>query len=141
MSGTAARVENTKRRPGVLEDALDAGRKLVLVGREVQPGRVGAVHRRHAAVGVHAVDAEVTGVVGHVIDAAVAEVRQHVREVQPRHGDLADAHLEKGAERRVDALLARDRAEAGGRRVVAALHDAAADEHLRMFLADVVQPL
>src|SRR5215469_3965643 len=119
--------------PGVLEDAFDAGGKLVLVGREVEPGHVGAVHRQHAAVGIHAVDTEVTGVVGHVVDAAVAEVRQHVREVQPRHRYLADAHLEKGAEGCVYALLAGDRTEAGGGGIVAALHYFDADEDLRMF--------
>ena len=58
--------------------------------------------RFDAAVGEHAVDAEVAGVVRHVVDAAVAEMRQHVGEVQARHRDLADAHLEKRAERRVD---------------------------------------
>ena len=93
---------------------LHAGGELVLVRGEIQPRRVLAVHRRDAAIGEHAVDAEMAGVVGHVVDAAVAEVGQDVREVQARHGDLADAHLEEGAERRVDALFALGVAEAGG---------------------------
>ena len=51
----------------VVEDALHAGGELVLVGGEVQPRGVLAVAGLDAAVGEHAVDAEVAGVVGHVI--------------------------------------------------------------------------
>src|SRR5215831_17315273 len=81
---------------------------------------------------------KLAGVVGHVVDAAVAVVREDVREVQARHRDLADGHLQEGAESGIDALLAFGGAETGGRRKVAALHDAAPHEHLRVLLADMV---
>src|SRR5262249_52281087 len=95
-----------KTQAGIAEDLLDTPGELVLVGGGVEARGVLAVTGLHAAVGEHAVDPEVAGVVRHVVHAAVAEMRQHVREIQARHGDFADAHLKKSAERRVNALLA-----------------------------------
>src|ERR1700677_219058 len=93
----------------------------------------------HAAVGKHAVDPEVAGVVAHIVDAAMAEMRQHVGKIQTGHGDFADAHFEERTDCAVNALLTRGRPESGRRREVAAFHDAAAYEDFRMRLTDVMQ--
>ena len=87
----------------------------------------------YPAVGKHAVDAEVAGVVSHVIHPAVTEVGHHIGKVQARHGDLADAHFQKRAEgARKCPVCPASRSEAGRGREVAAFHDAAADKDLRM---------
>src|SRR5882757_6062062 len=91
-----------------------------------------------AAVGEHAVYAEMTGIVRHIVDAAMAEMRQHIREIEARHRDFADAHFQESAECAVNALLALRRAEGGGGEV-AALHDSAANEDFRVALANMVQ--
>src|ERR1700721_3839106 len=122
-----------------MEYAANAGGQLMLIGGEVQAGRVLGVSRFPAAVGEHAVDAEVAGVVRHVVDAAVAEMREDVGEVQPRHRDFADAHLKEGAERCENSLPSLGCAKAGGRGKIASLHDAAAYEDFRMLFAYVVQ--
>src|ERR1700676_4756568 len=101
-----ARAENESE-AGVAEYALYACRELMLIDREIKPGQIVRVAGLDASVGNHAVDAEMKGIVGHVIDAAVAEVRQHVREIETRHRDLADAHFEERAEGGVDTLPAR----------------------------------
>src|ERR1700679_658712 len=111
----------------------------MLIGGDVHACRVFGVSGFHAAVGEHAVDAEVAGVVRHVVDAAVAEMREDVGEVQPRHRDFADAHLEEGAERGEYSLPSLRRSKAGGRGKIATFHDAAAYENLRMLFADVMQ--
>ena len=58
--------EKTKRRPGSLKIRFTHARELVLVGGEVQPRDVVVVVRQ-AVGGEHVVDAEVAGVVGHVV--------------------------------------------------------------------------
>jgi hypothetical protein len=54
--------------------------------------------------GEHVVDAEVAGVVRHVVHAGVAEVSEDVALVEAGHGDLGDDHLEERGERGVDTL-------------------------------------
>ena len=68
------------------------------------------------------VDAEVAGVVRHVVHAGVGEVGQHVRPVEAGHGDFGNQHLLEGGEGGEDALAARLAAESGGHRKVVALH-------------------
>src|SRR5262249_16741621 len=118
--------------PAIWEDALHAGGELMPVDRKVEPGLVLPVSRRDPSIREHRIDAEVAGVVGHVVDTAVTEVREDVGRVEARHGDLADTHLQERGEGREDALLPRGRAEARGGREVAALHDATPHEDLRM---------
>src|SRR5271156_898657 len=86
-------------------NALDTRCELMLIHREVQPRGVLAMARLYAAIGKHAVDAKVTGIVTHVIHTAVAEMRHHVRKIEACHRNFADAHLEERAERRINALL------------------------------------
>ena len=92
------RVAEDEAQARIVEDLLHARRELVLVGGEIEPRGVVAVVGQ-AIVGEHVVDAEVAGVVGHVVDAGVAEMGQHVGVVQARHRDFADAHLQERAER------------------------------------------
>jgi hypothetical protein len=53
----------------------------------------------------------------------MAEMAQDIAEVQARHGDLRDTHLEEGSERAEDTLLALLHTESRSRGEVAALHD------------------
>src|SRR5271154_5747421 len=62
-------------------DAFDARRELMLIHREVQPRRIRPMPGLYSAVGKHAVDPEVTGVVAHVIDTAMAEVSHYVGKI------------------------------------------------------------
>ncbi len=136
MNGVAERVEKTKRRPGSLKTEVQHRLQLQGVGREVEPGLVAFGQR---VVGEEVVDAEVAGVVGHVVDPRVGEVGEDVGVVEPGHGDLRDHHLEEGREGAEDSLSPRFRAESGGHGEVVALHDAGVDIDLGVILADMVQ--
>ena len=132
--GGAGREDETQ--AGVVEDRLQHRLELQGVGREVEPGQVAL---GQAVVGEEVVDAEMAGVVGHVVDPGVGEVGEDIGLVEAGHGDFGDHHLEKGGEGAEDPLPARLGAETGGHREVVALHDAAVDIDLGIVLADMVQ--
>ena len=70
MSGTVERVEPTKRTPVSWKMRSQHLLELVLIGGEVE---LGVSCSAEPAVEEEEVDAEVAGVVGHVVDAGVAE--------------------------------------------------------------------
>jgi hypothetical protein len=59
--------------------------------------------------------------------------------VQASHGDLRDDHLKEGRECREDTELALLKAEAGGGREVATLHDTGRNKDLRMLLVNALE--
>mmetsp|Transcript_18830 Transcript_18830/g.21031 ORF Transcript_18830/g.21031 Transcript_18830/m.21031 type:complete len:622 (+) Transcript_18830:96-1961(+) len=90
-------------------------------------------------VGKEVIQAKVTGVICHVVHAAVAEVAQEVAVVEASHGDFTAAHLEEGSEGTENTLLSFLSPEAGSCRQVPALHNAAKNEHLRVSLVNHIQ--
>ena len=61
---------------------------------------------------------------------------EDVAEVEPRHGDLRDDHLQEGREGGEDAVLLRVETEASSCAEVSALHDTGGNENLRVLLVD-----
>src|ERR1700677_756471 len=107
----------------------------MLISREIQTSCVLRMSLPQPSVREHAVDSEMAGVVAHVVDATVAEVRQHIGVVQPSHGDFADTHFQECAERGIYPLFSLFRAEARRSRKVPAFHDPTTNEDLRMPLS------
>mmetsp|Transcript_59773 Transcript_59773/g.155227 ORF Transcript_59773/g.155227 Transcript_59773/m.155227 type:complete len:463 (+) Transcript_59773:714-2102(+) len=80
-------------------------------------------------------------VVCHVVDAAVAEMTEHIAAVEACHGHLADDHLLESGERAENTLAPRVReAEASTGEEVASLHHPALHVDLWALLADTLQP-
>jgi hypothetical protein len=120
-----------------VEDPFHHRFHLVGIGGEVEFGVVAVIQ---PIVGKHIVDAEVAGVIGHVVNARVGEVAQQVGVVQPGHGDFRNTHFQKGGEGGKNALLAFLHAKTRRCGEVAPLLNAAADEHFRVGLANLSQP-
>lgn len=72
----------------------------------------------------------------YLINTRVREVAENVAEVQTRHSDLRDNHLQEGGERREDTELILVETETCSGTEVATLHDTRRDEDLRVFLVD-----
>lgn len=133
--GTGGEDEAHARLP---EDLVHDGLHLLTVRGEVERG---ALRVHEAVVGEEVVQAEVAGVVGHLVDAAVREVRQHRAAVQTGHGDLRDAHLQERGEggEHTLALAVAAKAEPGRGGEVASLHDTGGDEGFGVLGGDGLQ--
>src|SRR5262249_6295204 len=80
------------------EYPFDAGGELEPVHRKVEASLVLTVQRRDAAAREHRVDAEMAGIVPHVVGPAVAGVSQDLGQDVSGHGDLAHADVEEGGD-------------------------------------------
>jgi len=87
MSGRCCGWED-EAQAGVVENPQHAGAELVLIAGKYR--RVVVLPSSAAVVGEHVVQAEVAGVVRHVVHAGVAEVRQARSRSSAGHGDLGD---------------------------------------------------
>ena len=140
MSGTGARVLNTKRSPGSLIDALHAGGELMLIDGEVQPRRILANGSGVTPPSAYMLLIPKWQVLSPMSSTPLWLKCASTLEKFRRAIVISLMHISRNALKvREDALLARRGAKAGGRREVAALHDAAADKNLGMLLADVMQ--
>src|SRR5262249_43423726 len=72
-----ARAEH-KAQAAVVEDALHTGSNLMPIRREVETRVILTVAGLYAAVCKHRVDAEMAGVVRHIVHAAVREMSQNI---------------------------------------------------------------
>ena len=79
---------SSKSRTRHREDGLRALADLVEISRKVELCVVAVLQ---AVISEHVVDAEVAGVVRHVVAARVREVAEQVGAVEPGHSDLGDA--------------------------------------------------
>jgi len=78
-------------------------------------------------------------VVGHIVDARVAEVAQDIAMVESSHRHLTDDHFLEGSESTEHCLAIVVKRKTCAGRIVAPFHDTTRNVHLRMRQADFLE--